>query len=447
MHNRVKKIAPIILIVVVVAVAVWYFLQKEQTEVANVLAASGTIEATELVVAPEIGGRVVEVLVNEGDTVTQGQVLLRYEDGLLQAQYKQAQAALALAQANFDLVASGMTAEQRQVAITTAQMEVLNSEYTLAELYEHANLRYALAFQAIAKAEKAVDLAQERLDNLTSPATQADIDAAQATVILARDKLDKAREDFERYVNKPEDNILRATFQSKLAAAQKEYDNAVARLNNLLGSASDIDQLLAEMDLFVAQAQLLEAQRDYEKLDKGIDPEDLELAQARLAMAKAHLDAANAEPSPEQLAVAQAQVDNAKATVGILQAQIDKLVITSPADGVVLNRIIEPGEVSSPGAALLTLGQLDKLSITVYIPEDLYGQIHLGLSARVKVDSFPGEVFFATVTNIADRAEYTPRNVQTVEGRRVTVFAIQLSIDNQDGKLKPGMPADVTFEQ
>jgi multidrug resistance efflux pump len=93
------------------------------------------------------------------------------------------------------------------------------------------------------------------------------------------------------------------------------------------------------------------------------------------------------------------------------------------------------------------LAQLDDLTITVYVPEDRYGEIMLGQSAQVEVDSFPDEVFTGLVVKIADQAEYTPRNVQTQEGRRTTVFAIKLSVKNLDGRLKPGMPADVLFEQ
>jgi HlyD family secretion protein len=79
------------------------------------------------------------------------------------------------------------------------------------------------------------------------------------------------------------------------------------------------------------------------------------------------------------------------------------------------------------------------------VPEDRYGQIALGQFAVVQVDSWPGQAFVATVTHIADRAEFTPRNVQTAEGRRTTVFAVDLALDNPEGRLKPGMPADVTF--
>jgi HlyD family secretion protein len=98
-----------------------------------------------------------------------------------------------------------------------------------------------------------------------------------------------------------------------------------------------------------------------------------------------------------------------------------------------------------PGAAALTMGDISQLTITVYVPEDRYGEIHLGQAASVSVDSFPNQTFSAQVTYIADQAEFTPRNVQTAEGRSSTVYAIKLTVTAPEGKLKPGMPADVTF--
>jgi multidrug resistance efflux pump len=124
---------------------------------------------------------------------------------------------------------------------------------------------------------------------------------------------------------------------------------------------------------------------------------------------------------------------------------MDKLVLVSPIDGIVLSRLVEPGEVVPPGIPLITLGSLDDLTITVYIPENQYGAINLGQKALVKVDSFPGETFDATVVRIADQAEFTPRNVQTQEERQTTVYAVKLSVNDTEGKLKPGMPADVVF--
>jgi len=119
--------------------------------------------------------------------------------------------------------------------------------------------------------------------------------------------------------------------------------------------------------------------------------------------------------------------------------------IRSPIDGVVLDRAVEPGELTSPGTTLLTVGDLYDLTLTVYVPEDRYGQISLGQVYSVTVDSFPNEIFPGKVLHIADQAEFTPRNVETVEGRKNTVYGIKLSLNNPDLALKPGMPADVNF--
>jgi multidrug resistance efflux pump len=130
-----------------------------------------------------------------------------------------------------------------------------------------------------------------------------------------------------------------------------------------------------------------------------------------------------------------------------LEAQMKKLEVLSPLAAIVLERSVEPGEVAVAGAPLLVLARLDSLTITIYLPEDQYGQVVLGQEAWVTVDSFPGETFSARVSYIADQAEFTPRNVQTAEGRRTTVFAVRLSIANGDSRLKPGMPADVVFQR
>jgi len=119
--------------------------------------------------------------------------------------------------------------------------------------------------------------------------------------------------------------------------------------------------------------------------------------------------------------------------------------VRSPIDGVVLYRSIEPGEIASPGAPLLTIADLSRLTLIVYAPEDQYGRIILSSEYPVTVDSFPGEIFTGTVSSIAGKAEFTPRNVQTIESRKTTVYAVKLAVANPDGKLKAGMPADVDF--
>jgi multidrug resistance efflux pump len=129
------------------------------------------------------------------------------------------------------------------------------------------------------------------------------------------------------------------------------------------------------------------------------------------------------------------------------QASSTNEKIISPLDGVVLELLFQPGETATPGANLVVVSNLNALTLTVYVPEDRYGAILLGQVYPVTVDSFPGQSFNGRVAHISDQAEFTPRNVQTTDSRKATVFAIKLDLDPSDGLLKPGMPADVHFEQ
>ncbi len=135
----------------------------------------------------------------------------------------------------------------------------------------------------------------------------------------------------------------------------------------------------------------------------------------------------------------------AQANLDLLDTQIGKLTVLAPVDGIVLSKSVETGEVLAAGAQALTIGQLDPLTIIVYVPESEIGLLSVDQQATLQVDSFPDEEFNATIIAISDEAEFTPRNVQTVEGRKTTVFAVKLQLSNPEGKLKPGMPADVLF--
>ena len=447
MHPNPRRIAPIVLLVLITGGAIWYFTWGRSNEANGALAAAGTIEGTQVILPPELAGRVLEVLVQKGEQVEAGQVLVRFDDTLMQAQLSQAQAALHQAQANYDLVSRGPTPEQRQLAIASAQTELTNAKQALQALNDNARLSEAQSMQSVASIDKARDKAQQYLDNVVTEADPVDIDAAWASVIIAGDKLEKAQEDFEPYANKDQSNVPRAMLQARVAAAQKQYDSMVERYNNLVGTANKYDLAVARSDVALAEARLADAQRKFDELKDGIDPDALALAQDRLKTAEANLAVAQADPSPEQLAIAQAQVEVASGALQVIQAQVARLTISAPMDGIVILRSAEPGEVLVPGAPLLTLLRLDDLTITVYVPEDRYGTISLGQVATVSVDSYPGETFEATVIRIADQAEFTPRNVQTETGRKTTVFAVELSVANPEGKLKPGMPADVDFNR
>lgn len=171
---------------------------------------------------------------------------------------------------------------------------------------------------------------------------------------------------------------------------------------------------------------------------------ELNVRQAETLLIQAEAGLAQAQAGARQ---AETLLDQAQANLNLIELQIEKLTVYSRVDGVVMVKTVEEGELLQPGATAMTIGLLDDLRITIYVPEEEYGRIKLGDEAEVMVDSFPDQVFTAEVIRIADQAEYTPRNVQTEEDRRTTVFAIELSVSDGEGLLKPGMPADVKFNQ
>jgi HlyD family secretion protein len=191
--------------------------------------------------------------------------------------------------------------------------------------------------------------------------------------------------------------------------------------------------LQARADVSVAQERYYSALDFLRNLQKGGQSLSVTVAEEALKQTQA---------SVEQ---AQKAVDQAQANLELMDTQISKLIVYAPMDGVILVRNVEPGEFVQPGATALSMADLNNLTITVYVPEDRYGQISFGQQAEVSVDSFPGTSFKAEITHIADQAEFTPRNVQTVEGRSSTVYAVKLIVTDSEGKLKIGMPADVVF--
>ncbi len=424
---------PIVIIVVVLGLGAYWLANRASAQEQG-LKASGTIETTDVTISPEIGGRVVEVLASDGDAVQKDQPILRLDDALQQSQLKQAEAAVAAAQAQ------QRTAQAQQRA-AQANYDLLKSG-PLAEQIDAAQ-------QAVKTAEANVEAAQAQLAQLKAGPRAGDIASAEAAVAQAAQQQKVMQDQYDLDVKcysfiRPDgqkDSVCPGlgTREEQLRAALNTANEglvaAQARLTQLKNGATKDEIAAAQARVDAAKAQQAMAQAQLEQVQKGARTEQLTAAQAQIDAAAAQADAAMA-----QIAAAQAQAD-------VLKTQINKLTIHSPLSGVVLKRSIEPGEFVSPGAALMTVGDTNNLYMTVFIPEDRYGQIKLGQPVTVKVDSFPNETFTAKVTRIADQAEFTPRNVQTAEGRATTVFAVKLAVENADGKLKPGMPADVYFEQ
>jgi HlyD family secretion protein len=180
--------------------------------------------------------------------------------------------------------------------------------------------------------------------------------------------------------------------------------------------------LLAQIDDKIAKSQVKQAQA-------AVDLADLRMESVPAA--------AGEYKSVEALA------RQAGAALDIAQAQLGLTTIKAPISGQVLTLPFTVGENLTQGGTIAVLADLDKLNVTVYVPEQHLGKVKLGQKAKISVDSFPDKTFSGRVTKIAAKPEFTPTNVETKEQRVKQVYAVTIKVTNRDGELKPGMPADV----
>ena len=133
-------------------------------------------------------------------------------------------------------------------------------------------------------------------------------------------------------------------------------------------------------------------------------------------------------------------------TLFLLQLQAQDYTLRSPVSGIVTRQPAHPGEQASPGQVLVAVADLATLKLTLYIRQTDLAQVAVGQPITVTADPYPNRVFQGTVTSINQRAEFTPRNVQTQTDRLNLVFGVQATVSNPDRALKPGMPVDARFE-
>lgn len=448
MQHKRPPVPVIVILLLVLLVSGYFGLQALFAENNGGLQASGTIEAVEVDISPETAGRVTEVLAGEGELVKTGHPLLHLDDSLLAAQRTvaaaqldsakaavvTAEAALASAQNQYDLaVQSALTAEQsaRAREWRFSAPDEFNQPawyFTQSEQLDSAQAELEAAQAALDAAIGNLQHVTTSLDNGVFLDSEQRLSNARVAFLVADDV--KINADYAS-----EGGGLQAAADNAYNVALDEVRTAQNEYNAQLSTQSARDVLEARGKVMVAQQRYDTAQAHLSALKTGTNSPAVLTAQYGLDQAKAAV---------EQARTAVSQAD---ANLALLDAQMDKLTVLTPVDGTVITRNVEPGEFVQPGATIFALANLTDLTITVYVPEDRYGEISLGQQAAVTVDSFPGKTFSAQVTYISDKAEYTPRNVQTVEGRSATVYAVKLKVDDPQGQLKPGMPADVKFSE
>ena len=410
----------------------------------NQLSASGTFSALETNISSEISGKVTEINVREGDEVEVGQALFKINDEVIQAQYDQASAAVNAAEAAVETAVNQAASAdaQYQLALQAALMQELPNREALWATETPENYQPAWYFnktELVAAAQTGVENAEDALATALadlakeqSNASSKDFTAAENRLAVAQSELTVAINTLNM-VNTGDDDELKATAEKNKTAAQAEFDSALAEYQRFLTTSAADAIIQARSRVAVAQANLDNARSNLLSLQTG--DQSLQVIAAKAA----------AEAAASGVKQAEAAVEQAKQGLALAQLQLDRATVKAPISGVVVTRNLEIGDLVVAGGTVMRIAQLDTLNLVVYLPEDQYGQVSLGDSVNITVDSFSNRAFSGEVIHIADEAEYTPKNVQTESGRKATVYAVKIEVANADHKLKSGMPADAEF--
>jgi multidrug efflux pump subunit AcrA (membrane-fusion protein) len=298
-----------------------------------------------------------------------------------------------------------------------AQQELLDAQQARQVLFDNLPEAQTNAHQELNEARQALKDADRKVAGLRTDPTRVDLEEAQATLILAKDRLDKAEKDYKEYANTSEKNLIRAAMLNKVAQARRDYDNALRRYNNQVGGSTEFSRSQALAEQQIATAQLELAQRDYDELQQGPDPEKLALADKRI-------ETANGRSAASISALAAAQ------------AALADLELKAPFTGTVGVLNIHLGEWVVPGQPVLVLADLDHLRVEATdLSERDVPQVKKGQKVIVLIKALNQEAA-GYVTQIAPLADTLGGDV---------VYKTTIELDMHPEGLLPGISVGVRF--
>jgi HlyD family secretion protein len=279
--------------------------------------------------------------------------------------------------------------EQLEAAVSSDQLAVINAEKALQDLYDNADLVTAQAMIALAQAQDALSDSEYTrfVQQEGNRASNSTIQAAEAKLVLAKIDLDNAQVEYNKYYGRPMDDPARANAQTKLSAAQQRYDSALRELNWYLGEPTENQQALLDGEVALALAKLAEAEREYERVKDG--------------------------PDPDEVAKAELQLIDANAKLAVSQENLDQSVIVAPMDGILLEVNGQVGNTVS--GTFITLADLNQPHLEIFLDETDLDKIEVGYAAEVIFDALPDNVFTGHVV-LVDPTLIQSQGVSAVRG-------------------------------
>ena len=297
----------------------------------------------------------------------------------------------------------------REVAIRKAEVDT-----TAAQLKE---LETGSRPEEIERAKATLQRAQAGLSDLLAGSRAQEIAGAEELVKAARAEAEKAATDLKRVTALTEKKVMS---QHDFDAAKAQADTTQARLQEALEKLSLVKEGPRADQIEQARQTVKEAANNYALVKQGPRVEEIEQARARLQQARESL--------------------------GLFETKLSYCELCSPVTGLVLSKQAEPGEFVSAGTPVLTVGDLHKVFVRLYVAETDLGKVKVGQKVTVRSDTWPGKEYHGVVSFVSSTAEFTPKSVQTERERVKLVYRIKADVDNPSLELKPGMPIDAFVE-
>jgi HlyD family secretion protein len=286
--------------------------------------------------------------------------------------------------------------------IITAQSDLSSAQSALQDLLDLQSAQ-AAAQLAVANAEQAVSDAQKEVDNLDRVrASEALVNYTEAQITQAKHAVKRASGQYRKVQNKLDGDPIKTAAELALTNAQLNLDTMIAKYNWYTGQATKVDADLARANLASAQATLADAQREYEKLKNGPDPVDVATAEAKVAAAR---------------------------------AEVNKMEIIAPFDGVILTVQTAAGNPVSSGDAAIEMVNRGTLKVDTLVDETSISSVAVGDTANITMDSLPGVTLTGKVTIISAIGT-------TVNG--LVKYTVTVALDPTDQPVRFGATANVT---
>lgn len=419
------------------------------------VSANGVLQPlTTVEVKSNVGGQIVKLAVDEGDTVTPGQLIARIDptDTLTAFEQSKADLAAAVSKVNQAREQLAMQRSQTDAQIESARQALASAKAKLLQAQEQAQVQPKLTSAAIAQARSNLASARASLKQAQVATVPQQLASAQAAYDQAKASYEAAQKDYAR-----QNELLSKGFVSKsqVDASEEKFGVAKAQLDS---AKRKLDTVKDETDqtLRTAQAKVDQAQAEFDNASANsvqdkIKRQELTAAQAAVRQAEASLQSALAEARQNKIREgdiiqANAQVERSQAAVTNSQTELGYTTIVAPRAGIVTKKYVEEGSIvtggrssfsgSGSGVGIVDIADTSRMFALVSVDETDIAQIEVGQDVDVTIEAYPDELFTGKVTKVAP---------QSVTEQNVTTIPVTVEIELPDARLKPGMNVSCDF--